>query len=262
MADHMSIETEDKAHGAHGDNARLLKKLIIGGGLLTSAIMIAPHLLPLIDIGTTESTLLISQCSTNLAESASVYGTGIAGWVAGSLSQVPLIGESLAKGGFTASLTSGAIGTGGAFFAHYLHQKTDGGTGIRWGNVIKTACLLTSAFVALPAILPALGMGISYFALMFGATGLAASTISTFGVTAASIGGITSSWGVAGLVAPHLISCGLAFGGAAMALLPGRKSTDIKDSTVVGHADALPVSRFADRVIQTRALAPSQPALG
>jgi hypothetical protein len=80
--------------------------------------------------------------------------------------------------------------------------------------VIRWASLATSILIALPAILPAISMGLIFFGSLMGNNALifdAANAIGSLGATGAT-SAMTGALGVAGITALHALTCALPLG--------------------------------------------------
>ncbi len=210
-------------HTAH----RRQRRALIIGGLCLAGIILAPHLLPALHIGLSAAPTAFADCFplpsidplTGLATSG-IAGDGMAAWAANALSHVPLIGAELAKGGWMNALVSGAVGLGGVLLGGYLEQREDGTTGFQWGKLIRNVALATSLFVTIPALFPAVSMGLVFLGatlLPFAGPGLTTFFTSTLGTLATSTSP-TFGLGTAGFVLPHLATCGLTLGSTAAAV--------------------------------------------
>ena len=238
-----SAQTAD-AH-AHHANSRWLQKLIIGGGVLATGLIVAPHLLASAGFCTLEYDKMLNACTN-----APTVATGIIGFAHNALASIPAIGGTIAEGGIANTVATGVIGIGGALLGNYVQRNSDGKSQIKWGSVIKTAALLTSAFIALPALLPALGMGVTFLANVFLATATADIVGAAVASTVGSVAGVVPSSSAAQiglLVVPHLLTCGLSFGSAAIALLTGHRVAQANDQRTESHPQsvALPTQNEA-----------------
>lgn len=139
---------------SHAGGHKWLTYLAVGTALAAGAVIISPYLFPVLGIGS-------SDLADNALDAVS-SGTGLAGGINSLLGAVPLIGSSLAEGGVTAAVASGAIGIGGVLLGNYVGKREDGTHFIKWGKVINTAALITSALIAMPAILTSISAGIVY----------------------------------------------------------------------------------------------------
>lgn len=249
------------AHHAHHHQHGLLGNLLVGAGLVTAVVVATPFLMygadaiGLVDINAVGSGAemahrwISSLCGSGTA-------TGLAAKSGAILSHVPLIGAELAKGGLMNALVSGTIGIGGRILGNYINKNDDGSSSIRWGNVIKTACLITSLLVASPAIFTAISMGIT--AIGFGtgiAQNLGAEGLLQFKHLAGffgSTGNLTTSGtlGALGAVGPHLVSCVAPLAAIGVSGLTGK---DKDKSAAQG---------FAERELARRQQAQSLPLTG
>lgn len=179
-------------------------KVLSFSGLTTAALALAPVLFSKangsLGIASAEA---ITFCTAGGAK-------GAAGSVAGFLE--PLVGTSIAAGGFTTAAVSGTIAIGGMWLANYIDKHTEKGA-FRWGAVIRWASLATSVLIALPAILPAIGMGLTFFGSLFGVEMLrdAAFLAGSLG-SAGAMSGISTGLGAAGLAGVHALTCALPLG--------------------------------------------------
>ncbi len=209
----------------HAEHERHISPLTWGllGGLGT--LTLAPYLLPAIGIGQTDSASgmmhLISASPTG-----DPMGTGWAAAAQRSIAAIPgvgsaltsteptqFLGMTLASGAVTTLLATAGIGIGGVLLANWVEKHEDPNKqGIRWSKVIRFAALATSALIALPGILGAISVGITFFATLFGPAGSGSFT----GIAMQNFAGATNmhaASGAAGGVAamlPHLFTCGLA----------------------------------------------------
>jgi len=98
------------------------------------------------------------------------------------------------------------------WLANTIDKRTPKGE-FRWGSVIRWAALTTSILIALPAILPAISMGLMFFSSLMGSAALAsaATTIGSLGA-AGAMSGAGSALGAAGLAGVHALTCALPLG--------------------------------------------------
>ncbi len=199
-------------------------KWLLGGIAASSAVVLSPYVLPSFGLGPSNSLEQI----VGLCNNSGVFGSGLAGTINQAFSEIPLIGSSLAAGGWTSVLSSGIIGLGGSFLGEYIHKKYDHAGHIPWGRVIKYAAIATSMLIALPSLLGGLTMGLGYLASLVGGIafasdvlGLAGGTLGLMGSNSiASIGA-----GITGFL-PHLITCGAAFLPVGLATILGSRSKE------------------------------------
>jgi hypothetical protein len=250
---HAVMAHAPKAKDKHDHHhSSLLTKVLLGAGVVTLGIVMAPYLLHLMD----SADLLTNQASDSLKHASSqidglcgdgppvvkekyldiigdgmigsekypfptpgentlLYGElveqaavpkGWAGDIAQLVSDIPWIGETLAKGGTATAIASTAIGIGGALVGHYVSKREDGSTKIRWGNVIKTAALVTSIFISMPAILTGLSMGITVIGHL---SGFSEKAIAPVVAKLGTIGMKTSALNNLSVILPHFFTCGI-----------------------------------------------------
>ncbi len=195
----------------------LLTRVAIGGMVGGGAIILAPHVLPALGMG---SEAMAQEASFVLHTSADAGGSGLAGAINSLLAEVPLIGESLAEGGLVNALATGVIGIGGVLLGRSMRHH-EHGDGIPWGKVVQYAALATSALIALPTVLTALGTGLIYLSTLAGSTEFTNDVISGVDKTLGTMSGNAHSMmGFSGLAAviPHFLTCGVAMVPAAMAM--------------------------------------------
>ncbi len=182
-----------------------MKRIAIGAALLAGAVVIAPYLLPVVGVG-----------ETALAEEAMVamhgtgLGNGLAGVINGVINSIPFVGGTLAQGGLVSAVASAGIGIGGMLLGNYIEKRQDGSTGIRWGKVLATAALATSALIALPSLLTGISVGVVYLAAAFSGVELASSAVAAMAASLGSVSSVSAGMtGLAGAAAafPHLLTC-------------------------------------------------------
>lgn len=203
---HPQLEEDQKDYSV----SRALTGLAIGAGVVAFGVMLAPHILPALGVTGAE---LAEEASTMIHTNP----MGIAGGINSALGLVPGIGAKLAEGGLFTAAASALTGIGGVLLGQFVESKEDDRKTIKWGTVIKYAALITSALIAMPAILSALSTGIIYAGLALEHAGAISYTASQniIANVASTLGGIggdyAHSWfGLGGLTAilPHLLCCG------------------------------------------------------
>ncbi len=206
-------------HSQHNESngfsvSTALSALAIGGVVVAGAIMLAPHMLPSLGYG---SGAIAEESMWALhAES------GIAGALNKGLAAVPLIGSKLAEGGFFNAITTGIIGIGGVMLGDSIGQKENGETAVRWGKFIKYGALVTSALVALPTVLTAIGSGMIFLSTLASDISFTSDTMipwinSTIGTMAGVDHPMMGLSGIAAAI-PHFITCGASLLPAALSL--------------------------------------------
>ncbi len=207
-----------------------------------AAITLAPFLLPAVGIGKAQSTADMMHFMGGHGQEG-FFGFGLAGGLQEAFSQLPLIGDALTSTvlvtmpglGFT--LGAGAlmslaaiatIGIGGMLWANWLEKRENPQDTIRWSRIIRTASLITSGLIALPALLGGISVGITFLAHLLtpGQAGNVAITLrDTLGGPSMNAGSAAVN-GIAALL-PHLITCALpvfAFLGGVALEKPGKAS--------------------------------------
>lgn len=201
------------AHDPHADHAKnpaqqWVWPITIGALATIGAVMVAPNILPMVGIGDEE---LSQQVFAAMHTTEGSYGTGAAGAVNTMLSKIPLFGEGLAQGGLFTALTCGGIGLGGIVLGDYVEKREDKSMSISIGKTIKAASMITSALIALPAILTGISIGIVYLCGALGDKELASQAIGQLYNTIGSSHKLPGPAGVVGIMAAasHVGTCGI-----------------------------------------------------
>ena len=191
-----------------------LLKMMSWGGLATAGLALAPAIaaqFPATGVGGT-AIGAIASCTSGEPR-------GLAGFAYGLLKDVGF-NETILSGGWATAGISGGIAIGGLLLANYLDKRTTQGE-FRWGSVVRWLALTTSMLIALPAILPAISMGLNFFGGWLGSEGLKG-----FGTDIGSIGlksaaalaggpgasGASAAIGAAALAGIHALTCALPLG--------------------------------------------------
>ncbi len=254
----------------HQEHNHTLHRWLIGAGIVTAMVITAPHVLPLIGIGELEVTGIFGLCGDS--GSASGVAGGVASWMS---NHIPWIGAELAKGGLINAAVSGFIGLGGAMLGNYLQKNEDGTQSIKWSSVIKTAALATSLLIAVPALFPAISMGVSFLGGMLldaeAATAVKVFMTSTFGTVSGAFS-LSEGLGATAMLLPHLLTCGVSFGAAAAATsanigkgsIPDKtheKPTIFQDIPKAPPSQNIPVDSFIQRLHKERMNPPANALL-
>ena len=245
MSDHHSHHQ----HGTKADDqtdytvSRLLTGLAVGAVVIGAGVMLAPHILP-----------ALGATSADLAEEASLMihnsPMGMAGAINSALSLIPVIGAKLAEGGLFTAATSALTGVGGVILGQFIESRENGNKSIKWGNVIKYGALITSAFIAMPAILSSLSTGIIYCGMALSQAGIISTAacnnlIANIAQTLGGIGGTYAhNWfGLSGIsaIVPHLLCCGAPFLPAVVSFFKGRKNHHVKDDSIMSGGESIDV---------------------
>lgn len=188
----MDSDTQQHSHSGH--------LFTTAATTLAAGLIFSPYLLPLIGIGTQNDTV-------NIAISCSTFsGSGLAGALNGVLGSVPLIGESLAAGGWTTALIAAGIGFGSRWIGNYLSKYVDKPNGFPWGKFIREAGLYSSILISLPSIISGISMGIAFLGSVLFGQNITEPVMQGLG-TIAGMGSVATQ--VSTLI-PHLFSCGAA----------------------------------------------------
>lgn len=209
-------------HAAHTRHISPLTWGILGG---LGALTLAPYALPAIGIGPTDSASGIMHL-VGASPTGDPLGTGWAASAQRSIAAIPgiggaltstepvqFLGMSMASGAVTTLLATAGLGIGGVLLANWIEKHEDPNQqGIRWSKVVRFAALATSALIALPGILGAISVGITFFATLLGPAGSGSYT----GLAMQNFTGATNmhaasaaAGGIAAML-PHLFTCGLA----------------------------------------------------
>lgn len=178
---------------------------MVGGIGAAGSVIAAPYVLPMLGIGAGRVDQMLQICSNSAGE----LGSGLVGTLNGGLSAIPVVGESLAAGGWGTALTSGIIGLGGVFLGDYIEKHYDKEGQIPWGTIIKYAAITTSILIALPSILSGISMGLTFLGLAIGGAEMGGAIGTAMGGSLGFMGGmqpLTSAAGIAGLL-PHFFTC-------------------------------------------------------
>ncbi|MDX2112118.1 MAG: hypothetical protein SFW63_00040 [Alphaproteobacteria bacterium] len=202
-AHHHAAHTHDEHQS---DTRTWLRRMAIGTALAAGAIILAPYILPVVGVGSSE---LLEE--SILAMHATGTGSGLAGAINGVLAAIPGVGAALSGGGYATMAATGLIGIGGVLLGRYIEKREDGRQRFRWGRAIKTAALITSTLIAMPSILTGISTGVVFLCAALSGAALASSAIALMGETLGSTG--TSSMAISGvsgaaLALPHLLTCG------------------------------------------------------
>ncbi len=192
------------AHATHQGHSRWP---LVGLGA-AGALIAAPFVLPAIGLG---STIAANTATAAFHAHSLATGGGLAGLVARGIDSIPLVGPSLAAGGWASIATSGVVGIGGVLLANWL-SKRERAEDFPWSKVIRYGSLATSMLISLPSLLTGIGIGITFLANFF---------IDSREIMNPLIEGLTNTLGTApmahmgsgggGAIAtmlPHLLGCG------------------------------------------------------
>ena len=194
---------------------------VLGTAALAGGIILAPYVLPAVGVGSEEmaENAIAALCGTG-------EGTGLAGGINAMLSHVPVIGESLAQGGWTNVGVIATLGIGGHLLANHMDKNQE--SGIPWGKVVRYAALATSMLVALPSILTGVSAGLVFLAASVGGAELGSAALthlsSTLGTTGENAVLATSGAGLTASAA-HLLTCGLSLAPATIPFLLSREQS-------------------------------------
>ncbi len=263
-----------ESHAAHHTNAsetsQALKDVAVGAAIAGAVIILAPHILPAVGIGTTNA------AADSMFFLHEAEGSGWASSINSLLKGVPLIGGKLAEGGLFNSAATALVGVGGVMLGKFIERKEDGKAGIKWGKMIKYAAIATSALIALPTVLTALGSGLIFIASLAGDAAYTSSIIGAVDSTLGSIGASAMNFtGLSGVAAtiPHFLTCGVSLLPAALAFMMDREDEHKKhlqqpanDYTMqvrmeksggiatIAHKDGTPLNEAELAVVHTRKL--------
>lgn len=207
---------EHTHHAASGEStvSTALSVIAIGGIVTAGAVMLAPHVLPALGVGSEE---MATRAMMILHESS-----GIAGAINQGLAAVPLIGSQLAEGGFFTAITTGIIGMGGVLMGDSMAQEKNSESTRGWGKFIKYGALVTSALIALPTVLTAIGSSLIFLAAtLTNDMAFASNVVSTVKSTIGTMAGVGHPMlGLSGFAAaiPHFMTCGTALLPAALSV--------------------------------------------
>ena len=236
--------TNHEQHHPTCDSAvsNALTVLAVGGAVVVGGLMLAPHILPSLGIG-----------SVGIAERSAFMlhdSVGIAGDINTKiLAHVPFIGSTLAEGGFFNAIASGLIGFGGLMLGEALTNEDNAEMTQRLGALIKWGALATSALIALPTVLTAIGSGLIFLSHLSGNPDVVSNTIGWVNDSIGTIGEVGHSMlGFSGLTAvmPHLATCGVAMLPAAVGFKQWRDDQKIQCAPAQTHAQKVLSERNTD----------------
>lgn len=191
-------------HSAHQKNGNVA---FLTTGAIGSLIA-APYVLPSLGIG---STLMTKQV-VSMCGAVEGYGTGLAGALNSGFSHLPLVGETLASGGWANAISSGVIGIGGTLLGNYIQNHYDKPGQFPWGKAIKYTAMATSMLIALPSLLSGISIGVTFLSFALGGAALATASSVFMGETLGLMGGlnmVSAGAGLSGLLV-HAVTCGIA----------------------------------------------------
>lgn len=204
-------------------------KLTLGTAALAGGIILSPYLLPAIGIGEDWAMQVFSQTC------GSGDPTGLAGALNEMLEKIPIVGETLAGGGWGTAAAVGGIGVGGYLLSRAMEKGEDGENRFHLSDIIRKTAMATSMLIALPSILTGISMGVVFLsALLSNDAQFVSETIipavkDTLGVTGSAQTLAASGAGLAAS-ASHLLSCGLSLFPATLPWLLGTDSRKEKES--------------------------------
>lgn len=223
---------------------------LIGSGVLATAIAVAPFILPGLGVGmewgnsTLEQTIAFDNCSTGPA-------TGLAGWASNIVSYIPFAGETLAKGGILNAVVAGGVLWGGNKVSDWIKEDEPQAGWISWSGLTKILTIATTALIALPAILPAISMGIDYLSILAGNsfhgeytyydgyTKPFVNALGKLGESGAMSSGVLGASGASSLLVSHLLACGVGIAGTSATIAAGAAQHAASPATSVATREAL-----------------------
>ncbi|MFO1241660.1 MAG: hypothetical protein U1E36_00415 [Rickettsiales bacterium] len=228
---------------------------LIGSGVLATAIAVTPFVLPGLGFGMNlnggnlEQEIAFAHCGGGAP-------TGLAGAASHAVSYIPFIGDTLAKGGILNAVAAGITALGGLKIANWLKEAVPQAGWITWSGTVKALTIATTALIALPAILPAISMGIDYLSILAGNswhddpvyyrdyTQPVIDTIGKLGKEGVMAGGIGAA---SSLVVSHLLACGVGIAGASASIAAGASQHGVtpKTSIVSQGAERQPLQRIS-----------------
>lgn len=210
----------DQFYPSHGPRGVLHKpwehtalKVLSWGGLATAGLALMPVIASMAPATNAGGSALaaIENCTSGQPR-------GLAGHAYGLLQGMGF-SDSIISGGWMTAGVSGSIAIGGLLLANYIDKRTKPGE-FRWGSVVRWVALTTSILIALPAVLPAISMGLNFLGAWLGSEGLAGfgKDIGTLGLKSAAAGvvgssaGVSTALGAAALAGIHALTCALPLG--------------------------------------------------
>lgn len=199
---------------------------------MATAIAVAPFILPGLGIGekwdggTLEQGIAFANCSAGPA-------TGLAGWASNIVSYIPFAGETLAKGGILNAVAAGGVLWSGNKVSDWIREDEPQAGWISWSGLTKMLTIATTALIALPAILPAISMGIDYLSILAGNsfhddfkyyngyTQPLVNALGKLGESGAMSSGVLGASGASSLLVSHLLACGVGIAGTSATIAAG-----------------------------------------
>jgi hypothetical protein len=152
-----------------------LSKMILAGGLVVGAILLAPVVLPALGIGGGIAATLAEECCT-------IVGTnsGVAGAISGAISNIPVIGSYLTTAGGKNILVPAVTILGGQAVGALVSQVEKGmGKKGNVGAFVRVTSMAAGVILALPAVLPGISHGVQFMSRLVG-MGEVGNTIAKF----------------------------------------------------------------------------------
>lgn len=204
----------------HSAVSTALTALAIGAAVTGAAVVLAPHILPAIGLGSHE---MAAEAMFVLHTSTDAGGSALAGTLNKLVGAIPLAGEKLAQGGLFTALTTAGISIGGLVLGHAVEKYRRG-----LGKAIKYTALITSAIIALPTLLTALSAGLIFLSTLTQNVDFANSVVNVVDNTLGAASSMNHALaGVSGMAAaiPHLLTCGAALLPAIFSVTPARPAS-------------------------------------
>lgn len=202
---------------------------LIGSGVLATAVAVSPFILPGLGIGQEFGGSMFEQ-ATAFANCSSGPATGLAGWTSHAVSYIPFIGDTLAKGGILNAFAAGGTLYGGNKLSEWLQKDTPQAGWISWGGLVKALTIATTALISLPAILPAISMGLDYLTMLAGTSfqdninhysDYSKPIISAVGKLGDEGYSSMGAGAASSLLVSHLLACGVGIAGASATIAAG-----------------------------------------
>ena len=226
-------------HTDHTGHHIRRSKWLFNSALAAGGISVAPYLLD--DALASDVARTLHDMSGMAAGATAPATSTLVGGMQNIIAGIPLIGSTLTSaapwnlpligtvttGSIATVAATGILGIGGVLLSRWIEKHEDPNAKIKWSKIIRTAALVTSALIALPAILSGVGVGVAFFTYLLDAAIGTTLYAAVGGFISGSIGTVAMGGSAATAAAaalPHLFICGAAILPLGLAAFMGGKS--------------------------------------
>lgn len=146
-------------HPEHHEGLTMGRKAVLALAGGTALVMVAPTLFPLIGIGSGE---LAQNTIDNMHTTGFEETKPLVGYIKDTIASVPLVGDALAQNNTTTTASIAGIGLGGWALGKFVESREENNPSFSMGKLIRFSSLATSMLIALPSLLTAIGVGVTY----------------------------------------------------------------------------------------------------